>query len=152
MRDAVDALAAVYVSALSRLARARRLRVLVHPVPPTLPETRAVVAALNAALRARVPEAAAALRRAAGGDGGIGGGGGGGGVGVGVPSLHWLEFESALLEAPAPACPQAGGRAEGRGGAARGEPPRLRPEFVLDGTHLAPAYLPVLQRALDRVG
>ncbi|KAI8464777.1 MAG: hypothetical protein J3K34DRAFT_525888 [Monoraphidium minutum] len=159
LQDAVAALVQTYATLLIRLAGERRLSIFAHPVPPVLDATRPVVLAFNAALRA-------ALRRGAGA-GAAGGAPGGGGSGGRV---RWLEFADDLLEGGAPSGEQGGGGEEGGGAATEGGAGagsdcaagggggggggaaarlRLRREYDLDGTHLAPAYLPLLQRALD---
>jgi hypothetical protein len=101
--------AGVYVSALSSLIARRGFTVYVHPVPPVLDVTRAVVLAYNAALRDAVRAAAAK----------------GAAAGAAKGKLRWLEFGDALL-------------ADGA----------LKAEFALDGTHLAPTYVPLLSDAL----
>jgi hypothetical protein len=147
LEDAVAASVAVYEAILARLASDLGLEVFVHPVPPVLDTTRRVVANFNAALRRRVRRLRA-LQAAVGS-------GSGAEAGEWRRRVHWLEFAEDLLAAPGPGCPNstpachakaehpAGGGAGGDGGAG------LRPEFGLDGTHLSPTYLPLLQRALD---
>jgi len=60
----------IYVGVLKRLAAKRKFEVLVHPVPPVLNETRAVVSQFNAALEAAVRKA---------------------------PALTWLDFVGKML-------------------------------------------------------
>jgi hypothetical protein len=150
LAEAVEALASLYVAVLLRLVTTKRLEIFVHPVPPVLIETRPVVMAFNEILREHVSAAAERLPRRAGAAGG---------------GLAWLEFCHGLLEAAPAGSSGAGGAdnaAEGDGGTtaerdvvgsakkpAGQQRLRLRPEFELDGTHLAPAYLQLLQQALD---
>jgi hypothetical protein len=152
LEAAIAATVAVYEEVLARLVSDRGLEVFAHPVPPVLGATRGVVSAFNAALRATVVRL-----RGAGGPGERGGGSSGGrdaGAVAGWRSrVHWLEFADELLETAGPAAggAEAGGSHEGAGGSGctGGCGLRLRREFELDGTHLAPAYLRLLQRALD---
>jgi len=69
--EAISTVVGIYVNVLRKLAARRRFRLMIHPVPPVLNETRAVVVQFNAALR-RAVEAAA-------------------------PTLTWLDFFGALL-------------------------------------------------------
>jgi lysophospholipase L1-like esterase len=69
--EAISTVVGIYVTVLRKLAAKRRFRIMVHPVPPVLNETRAVVVQFNAALQ-RAVEAAA-------------------------PTLAWLDFFGALL-------------------------------------------------------
>lgn len=98
--EAVAASVAVYVAAVARAARRRRLSaVYVHPVPPVLDATRPVVTRFNLCLQAAVKSA---------------------------PGMRWLDFWPRLL----------------------GDDGALRDEYTLDGTHLSPAYLDLLEAAL----
>ncbi|GBG00012.1 hypothetical protein Rsub_12790 [Raphidocelis subcapitata] len=128
LEAAIDAVAAAYASALERLCRGFGLRVFAHPAPPALPEAASLVCALNAALRARASEAATA---------GL--------------AVRWLDFEAGLLEAHPAASKEArqGGGGSEPDGSSGGAGPQLRREFCLDGTHLSPAYLPLLEEALN---
>lgn len=55
----MEATAAIYVQLLERLAQQRRFELLVHPVPPVLDATRAIVIPFEAVLRRHVVAAAA---------------------------------------------------------------------------------------------
>ena len=104
---------------------------IVHPPPPVLDATRGTMLRFARALRARVREA--------------GGRGEWRHADTGARLLHFVDVGlAALFRAP---------------GAAAADldalPPsslRLRPDLDLDGTHLSPAYLRVLQTALDAIG
>jgi hypothetical protein len=138
--EGIAASVALYVSLLVELVEARGLEVFVHPVPPVLNETRPVVAAFATALAAALAEATAA-------DGEL------------ARRLHYLDFFDELLAtqpegegvraASGGAAAAEAGTRSAKGGAEGGRV--LRGEFALDGTHLAPAYLPLLERELRRV-
>ena len=124
---AAAACARLAVAALvESVVKGRSGEVFVHPVPPVLSPTRPLVDLYNAALAAEVKTASAAL--------------------AGTPAagrLHWLDFAGKLVREAGAA---AGGAAEG--GA---PPPPLREEYEMDGTHLSPKYVELLQAALDEV-
>jgi len=101
LAQAIDTVVDIYIRTLRRLAARRRFNILVHPVPPVLPETRAVVKQFNAALRRAVERAS--------------------------PVLAWLDFFEQLLT------PAGDALADG---------------LALDGTHLNPQYVRLLEAAL----
>ena len=90
----------IYVKVLKALAKERKLKVLVHPVPPVLNETRHIVKLFNSHL-------ATALAR--------------------EKSLTYLDFFDEMLS------PDGNHLADG---------------LALDGTHLHPSYVKILEKAL----
>ncbi|KAG2443101.1 hypothetical protein HYH02_009515 [Chlamydomonas schloesseri] len=123
--------------------------VFVHPVPPVLNETRALVTAFAAALRQGLAAAVAAEPQLLAG------------------RLHYLDFFDDLLllqpgggsssngsDGSSAAVGSGAGEAPadaGAAGAGSGAGARLRPELAFDGTHLSPAYVEVMDAALARV-
>jgi len=91
----------IYMKVLRNLAKERRFRLLVHPVPPVLNETRHIVTQFNAQLKAAVEA---------------------------EPATFWLDFFPSLLQ--------------GDGG--------LKESLKLDGTHLHPSYVGLLEAALPK--
>ncbi len=123
--------------------------VFVHPVPPVLNETRALVTAFAAALKQGLAAAVAAEPQLLSG------------------RLHYLDFFDELLlqpgssgsdsgsapdggsgavEVPAQSGPAAAGAPTGAGSGAR-----LRPDLAFDGTHLSPAYVEEMDSAFARI-
>jgi len=90
----------IYMEALRTLARERKFRIMVHPVPPVLNETRHIVKIFNAQLKTAVTK---------------------------EPSLHYLDFFNEMLS------PSGDALADG---------------LALDGTHLHPRYVKLLEKAL----
>jgi hypothetical protein len=86
---------------LKQIVAEKRLTAFVHPVPPVLEPTRAIVNQFNDLLP----------------------------MSLGVKTNpKWLRFADHLLEA------------QGR---------KLKKEYELDGTHLNPAYIPLLEHAIS---
>mmetsp|Transcript_11549 Transcript_11549/g.24756 ORF Transcript_11549/g.24756 Transcript_11549/m.24756 type:complete len:749 (-) Transcript_11549:834-3080(-) len=54
LQEGIDVVVGIYVSCLVQLARSRKFSIMVHPVPPVLKETRAIVKLFNATLKQRV--------------------------------------------------------------------------------------------------
>lgn len=123
---AMDKVIGIYIAALQDLVPRKRLRVWVHPVLPVLNETRALVVRYNAKLRAAVEAA---------------------------PQLAWLEFFPQLLDAETQSVSRLGPARRAlqslRSQACRAQ--RLVDRFELDGTHINPAYLELLQDSLSEV-
>ena len=103
VQEGIETVVAIYVSALVELAKRRRFRVIIHPVPPVLKETREVVKRFNATLKGRVEK---------------------------EPSIHWLEFLDELLDVDE-----------------KGQETFVE-ALALDGTHMSPCYLKLLEQAL----
>ena len=120
VEEGMEVSAAIYVDTLLRLAEQRGFRIFVHPVAPALKETREIVRAFNEILRRQVLETAKAAAKAAASK-----------AGSRPPKakLTWLEFFDELLTPD--------------GGA-------LRTDFELDGTHLSPAYVPLIGREISK--
>lgn len=126
LEDGIAAVVKIYVGTLTALVAElpafRNRRAFVHPVIPVLDETRRIVTAFNARLRAAVEAEA--------------------------PQLVWLDIFDAFVRGGDPRAARARVTLENatdrRGAGA------LRPEFELDGTHLAPwpAYVPLLAGSL----
>jgi hypothetical protein len=118
----MDATIAHFVAAVSALTQRRKLQSFIHPVCPVLEPTRAVVCSYNARYQRAVQSS---------------------------PWLHWLDmFDDMLLHDDQP---DSGNGSISSSTVPTSSVPKLRPEFALDGTHLSPqpAYLPLLQRALE---
>ena len=118
---------AIYVDVLLGLLHDRAWTVLVHPVPPVLNETRPIVLLYNRVLKQRILAAAKSAR--------------------GAGRLHWLDFLPSLLE-PAGDSELSAAAAAAVAAAKASEVWRLRPGMELDGTHLSPSYVAVLDQAL----
>ena len=121
--EGIAAVVAIYVETLGALVAARPAfkggRAFVHPVIPVLDETRRIVRAFNRQLRAAVEAKA--------------------------PALLWLDVFDAFLEGGPPGAADDEAITLENVTDQRGQR-KLRPEFELDGTHLAPwpAYVPLL--------
>ena len=112
----------VYVETLVALTKAPyNFRVLVHPIAPVLDVTRHLCMRFNALLMPRVKSAIGSR-----------------------PPIHWLNFVDDLLVEEI-------GSGSGSGASNSGEQLSLRPELRLDGTHLAPAYLSLVESELQRL-
>ncbi|KAG2427993.1 hypothetical protein HXX76_011979 [Chlamydomonas incerta] len=137
------------------------VEVFVHPVPPVLNETRALVCAFAAALREGLAAAVAAEPQALAG------------------RVHYLDFFDELLLQPGSSADDAAGSSSSGAGSSsastsssitrqqpkpESEPeaaqaqaqlaaagPRLRPDLAFDGTHLSPAYVELMDAALARL-
>jgi hypothetical protein len=119
----MDATIAHFVAAVSALTQKRKLQSFIHPVCPVLEPTRAVVCSYNARYQRAVQSS---------------------------PWLHWLDmFDDMLLHDDQ--LDSINSSTVTSSTSVSGSMPKLRPEFALDGTHLSPqpAYLPLLQRALE---
>lgn len=130
----MDATIAHFVAAVSALTQRRKLQSFIHPVCPVLEPTRAVVCSYNARYQRAVQSA---------------------------PRLHWLDMFDDMLLYDQQESSSSSGSSSTVGTSSitisgttssSSNVPKLRPEFALDGTHLSPqpAYLPLLQRALER--
>ena len=130
--DAMSTVIDVYVENLVALTKPpHNFRVFVHPVAPVLDATRHLCLRFNAMLKPRV-ESAIGSRR----------------------PLHWLQFVDDLLveKLGAPNAGAKAGKGKGKGkGKGAAQQYALRSELRLDGTHLAPAYLPLVEAELARL-
>ena len=104
----------IYISTLKQLALSKKLKILVHPVPPVLNETRHIVTIFNRQLVKAVNA---------------------------EPSLHMLDFFDELLTStvsPKDAQNNMSGMA-------------LKEELKLDGTHMHPDYVKLMEAELQKV-
>lgn len=111
--EAVQQTLNVILPVLRDLVTVHKLRVYVHPIPPVLDVTRAIVTRYNAFYKRAV---------------------------MGIKGVQWLDFFEDLVDttyssADALDAPKV----------------TLKPEFALDGTHLNPSYLRLLEASLKKL-
>ena len=100
LQEAISASINIYIETLSELAWTYWFKILVHPVPPVINETRFIVKKFNKALKTSVKKAA---------------------------RLNFLEFTEDLVD----------------------ENGDLKEEYKLDGVHLNPEYLTLVEKSLN---
>eukprot|EP01032_Pedospumella_encystans_P026298 gene26298-29707_t len=110
--EAVQQTLNVFLPVLRDLVAVHKLRVYVHPIPPVLDVTRAIVIRYNAFYKRAV---------------------------AGLKGVQWLDFFDELVDTVQSA------------DALEAPKVTLKPEFALDGTHLNPSYLRLLETSLKKL-
>ena len=110
--EAVQQTLNVFLPVLRDLVAVHKLRVYVHPIPPVLDVTRAIVIRYNAFYKRAV---------------------------AGLKGVQWLDFFDELVNTVQSA------------DALEAPKVTLKPEFALDGTHLNPSYLRLLETSLKKL-
>lgn len=150
LEKGINAAVAIYVEVLLGLVRTRGFEIFVHPPAPVLKETRHIVIPFQAALKKRIQAVARAEQLLSKTDSAASAGNGQEGAHYGKKGqLHYLDFfDDLFVNGPlAKSLRVTGSGLENL----LNSSPQLRPDLEFDGTHMAPAYVGLMDSVLRRV-